>query len=173
VTALTPEVREAVVADAPAIAVVQSDAWRKAYVGLLPDGFAEHADPGRRATDWSARLAHARSPQRTFVAVVDEAVAGFVSLGVWRGDPVPDPGTGELYALYVRSTYWRRGIGTALVDIGAQVQREDGFLRVRLWVVDGNDRALGFYRRHGWLDDGHRRLVDGTERSEQLLVRTL
>jgi len=171
---VTLEVRKAVVADAPAIAGVQSDAWRKAYAGLLPDGFvAEHADHGRRTADWSARLARTRTPQRTFVAVADEAVAGFVSLGAWRGEPVPNPGMGELYALYVRPTYWRRGIGTALVNIGAQVQREDGFLRVRLWVIEGNDRALGFYRRHGWLDEGHRRLMDGTERSEQLLVRTL
>jgi hypothetical protein len=29
-----------------------------------------------------------------------------------------------------------------------------GYERAYLWVADGNDRAIRFYVRHGWSNDG-------------------
>lgn len=164
--------RGAVVADALALATVQSAAWREAYADLFPPDFlAAHTDTGQRAIEWGARLAQATRPQRTFVAVLGGTVAGFVSVGVWRGELIPDAVMGEVYALYVDPARWRRGVGTTLIGRAEEALREDGLSRVRLWVVHGNTRALRFYRHHGWYEDGRWRPVKATGRYEQLLVR--
>ncbi len=48
----------------------------------------------------------------------------------------------------------RRGIGTRLHAAALDRLRSRGVTRAGLWVLDTNQRALGFYERHGWTDDG-------------------
>lgn len=77
--------------------------------------------------------------ERTFVAVLVEGVAGFVSLY---------PPQGFIHHLYVDPEFQRRGIGQALlaaavVDVGGRAS-----LKCQL----KNRRALAFYRRLGWSD---------------------
>ena len=54
----------------------------------------------------------------------------------------------ELYALYVRAAYWGTGVGYALFEIAV------GDRAAYLWVLAGNDRAIGFYQRQGFRLDG-------------------
>ena len=49
----------------------------------------------------------------------------------------------------------RRAYGTGLADLLMAALAGDG--PAYLWVVDGNDRAAAFYRRHGFADDGGRK----------------
>ncbi len=46
------------------------------------------------------------------------------------------------------------GAGHALLDAAEQRMIDAGHTRAYLWVLDGNDRADGFYARHGWELDG-------------------
>ena len=54
----------------------------------------------------------------------------------------------ELYALYVRSSAYGAGVGYALFE---QVV---GDRACSLWVLAGNERAVGFYERQGFRLDG-------------------
>jgi GNAT superfamily N-acetyltransferase len=54
----------------------------------------------------------------------------------------------ELEAIYTRRAFWRTGLGTRLLDVA--VGKQPAFL----WVFEGNEQALGFYRRHGFAPDG-------------------
>ena len=42
--------------------------------------------------------------------------------------------------------------------------RTFGFERASLWMLAGNERALRFYRREGWVADGRSKLVTGPGR---------
>lgn len=65
-----------------------------------------------------------------------------------------------LDSLYVGPDHQGFGIGTSLLDL-AKARRPDGFA---LWVFASNDRARGFYRRHGLVELEH---TDGSGNEER------
>lgn len=130
-------IREATVADAPAIGEVHVRSWQAAYAGLIPDDFLARLSAQARAESW-ARLIGEGS--RVLVAEEDGVVAGFAAYG-----------DGRLYALYLLPEYWGRGLGRALHD---RVVGELPGDSVVLWVLSTNERAKAFYVRQGWVDDG-------------------
>ena len=98
------ELREATPADALDIATVHVESWQVGYRGLIPDDVlaglsVESREQRRRQTLSVPGL------RGTLVAVQDTAVLGFVSVGA---DREGDPTCGELYAIYLRPTSWRR-----------------------------------------------------------------
>lgn len=91
------------------------------------------------------------------MAETDGALVGYAL--TWRGqdfDLDPD-GTPELAALYLDPAAWGKGVGGALMDAALADLRERGFAEAVLWVLEGNERAIRFYERAGWYDDGARK----------------
>ena len=80
------------------------------------------------------------------VAVGSVRVIGFASLIPGRGD-----GAAELDALFVDPAFMRRGIGRALFDDALALARSRGCRRIE---VTANPRALEFYVKMGFVDDG-------------------
>src|SRR5882757_884193 len=78
-------------------------------------------------------------------------------VGWLRAGPSRDPGaskaTAELWAMYVDPQWWRRGIGRALWAHAEAHLRSAGFSDVSLWVHAGNDGAIAFYGRVGFVED--------------------
>lgn len=68
--------------------------------------------------------------------------------------------TAFLDSLYVGPDHQGFGVGTALLDL-AKARRPEGFA---LWVFASNDRARGFYRRHGLVELEH---TDGSANEER------
>lgn len=69
-----------------------------------------------------------------------------------------------------------RGLGTQLHSAAIERLRSLGFTSAMLWVLDGNEAAIGFYRRNGWAPDGTRRVDQGSgdvDLAELRLVRPL
>ena len=89
----------------------------------------------RRATEWSDG-----SDGATFFVEVDGEVQGLV------GGHRPDGA--ELVSMWVRPEARGTGAAEALVD--AVVAWAAG--PVELWVTQGNDRAMAFYRRMGFVE---------------------
>jgi ribosomal protein S18 acetylase RimI-like enzyme len=102
---------------------------------------------------WREGLARTPRPgSATFVAVVDNEVVGFATVGAsWSED-----GAGELYAIYVDPTSWGAGAGRALIEVSEDSLRDSGFDEAMLWVLEGNERAERFYRAAGWEHDGEK-----------------
>ena len=171
------ELRDAMPADAHAIATVQVQSWRAAYRGLLPDDVLAGLSVPDREQFWSDTLT-ARPPRTcTVVATIAGAIVGFAATGpplvlADRGDST----LGDLYTLYLDPEVWRRGIGTQLHAAAMDRLWSCGFTHAGLWVLDTNERALRFYYRHGWTDTG-RTQVDqgpgGIELHERRLHRNL
>lgn len=137
--------------DAPAVAGVHVRAWQAGYRGILPDDYLD----GLRAEDRASRYTFgATDPDRpqTIVAEIDGAICGFATTAPAPADDAP--GAGELCALHVDPTAWRRGIGTALLTAARARLVDLGFPTAVLWVLAGNDRAARLYVADGWHLDG-------------------
>ncbi len=171
------ELRDATPADARAIATVLVQSWRAAYRGLLPDDVLAGLSAHDRERQWSEVLTGRPSRTGAVVAVVHDAIVGFAATGPpLIPDDRADPTLGDLYALYLTPDVWRRGIGTQLHAAALDRLRSGGFSHAGLWVLDTNERALGFYISRGWTDSG-RTQVDhgpgGIELHERRLVHDL
>jgi ribosomal protein S18 acetylase RimI-like enzyme len=117
------------------------DLDESAVIGLwkevLPDT-APHNDP---ATTIRKKLAVER--ELFFVALSGEAVICTV-LGGYDGH------RGWAYAVAVRPSFQRRGIGTALIHRLEGALAEQGCLKVNLQVRASNAAVVAFYERLGY-----------------------
>ncbi len=85
----------------------------------------------------------------------DGVVKGFLHYG---GD--------EVRRLYVEPVLQSQSIGAALLDYAIRELHV-----TRLWALEKNERAIAFYRRHGFHVTNERKLEEGTEEYLVRLVR--
>ncbi|MCK6212636.1 GNAT family N-acetyltransferase [Georgenia sp. EYE_87] len=141
-------IRPANVLDAPAIAAVHLRCWHETYDVKVPeDVYAERAAEG--PGEWERALSDPNGPT-TWLAQRDGEAVGFaqaVAPGAGHVRPL------ELRLLYVVAEEQGRRTGTHLLQLAI------GDAPCQLWVEEGNTRAQGFYRHHGFELDGERRAV--------------
>jgi RimJ/RimL family protein N-acetyltransferase len=105
----------------------------------------------RLPDEMAARLARVDYQDRfALVATSDRPDGREQIAGVARYDRAPGTDTAEV-ALAVMDEYQRRGIGSALLGLLAQVAREHGIRRFSLIVLPENQTMLSLLRRLGWI----------------------
>lgn len=138
--------RRATLDDAPAIAALHADSWRRTYRGVFRDAFLDGPiDDERRAT-WRARLASADHVPHVAVAVVGSIVRGFVCAYAEA-----DAGWGVFVDnLHVAAADQGAGLGTGLLHTVATWALQVRAARAPyLWVLEPNVPAQRFYQRRG------------------------
>ena len=127
------------------LAHLHLDVWDDAYTGLMPQQILDDRRDrtAERVEHWQAILTTGTPP---LVAVGPDGLIGFASVGPARDEDVDIEL--ELWALYVRASWWGTGAGHALF---CEVL---GDRAAYLWVLASNDRAIGFYERQGFRLDG-------------------
>jgi ribosomal protein S18 acetylase RimI-like enzyme len=133
--------------DCRAVAQIHVDAWRCAYVGIVPSDYLAALSVDQRETMW--RTAVERGTPRVLLARTGEDVVGWIAYGRCRDDGA-GPDVGEIWAIYVAPTAWSTGVGQALLKVACRDLQEQGYLSVTLWVIRGNARAIRFYERSGF-----------------------
>jgi GNAT superfamily N-acetyltransferase len=154
-------VRDAVVADVPAIRAVARPAWHAVYddplgaatVDDLVDSWYEPATLRREVCD-----------NEPFV--VAERAGGVV--GFARGGRAREDEVATLSRLYVHPDEWGDGVGTAL--LGAVARRLPVATTLRAVALAANEVGHAFYDRHGFAHRGYRQTtLDG--HSFEVVVR--
>jgi ribosomal protein S18 acetylase RimI-like enzyme len=146
-------IRPATTTDAEAIARVDIASWRGAYSEILSDSYLASLEVADRAGLWSAAL-HARGT--TLLVAEDETgIIGFTSVGPSR-DEDAEPGDLEIYAIYLHPRAWGTGVARDLMRTVLDGLHPGAV--VTLWILEGNERAQHFYRRHGFQPDGTERI---------------
>jgi len=142
--------RDAVAEDAVAIARVWVAAWQAAYAGLMPAKYLAGLDAEAALPAFERNL---REGPSTLVLEQDSDIFGFSAYGASR-DPGAAPETGEVIAINLHPSCWRRGLGRELLQETQQRLCGRGFSDATLWVLHGNARARQFYEAQGWRLDG-------------------
>lgn len=163
------DVRPPVLADARALGPLHNHVWRTAYAGLMPEDYLRERDDDAAVQRWEETISgldtqgtDARG-RTTLVAAVAGNIVGFLTVGPGR-----DAGMSnrlELMALNVHSDFHGMGVARALTEAGLP----DG--PSYLWVLDGNDGALAFYRKLGYQLDGATKTHEPTGTTELRMAR--
>jgi ribosomal protein S18 acetylase RimI-like enzyme len=151
-------IRKATPEDAFAIARVHVNSWQLAYRGLLPDERLDKLDPIRGTQHFHETIT--REPETFYIAEGEDSIIGVMALGPCRDQEAGGTSIGEVYALYLAPTHWRRGIGSVMMSEAELLLKAGGYFRVVLWTFEGNERARVFYEAVGYVTDGAPRLFD-------------
>lgn len=137
-------VREAKIADAPAIARVNLDTWRTAYRQIIPAYYFAQLSYEKGESRWQETLKNVKNTG-DFVCVAENdsgEIVGFAAGGCERtGKYVYE---GELFAIYILDEYQRQGIGRQLVRTVATRLAELTLNSMLVWVL-GDNSACRFY----------------------------
>jgi ribosomal protein S18 acetylase RimI-like enzyme len=129
-------IREGTEKDAEGLARVHVESWKSTYRGLVPDDYLGSLDPEARARDFRAWFQDPADRFLLAAANLGEQLVGFASGGKERGDH--EPGTGELYAIYLLQEYQRQGIGQKLFSACADRLGRMGYKRLVLYCLAEN-----------------------------------
>lgn len=142
-------------------AFVHWKSWHEAYPGLVDQGYLDSL-----TLEKCEKMAYSW-PNNLIVAKHEGRVIGFVGYGD-RGDEAPD--TGEIFALYVLSAYYGKGVAQQLMEAGlGQLQN---YPQVCLWVLKENKRAIRFYQKCGFAPDGEEMFSQSCGATEIRMILT-
>ena len=126
--------------------------WHEVYAGMVNQAYLDQMTLEKyeeKAFLWTDNLLVAKDAGR---------VIGFVGYGEQGQD---HPASGEIFALYLLPEYWGAGIGLRLME--AALEQMKGSPEICLWVFKENRRAIRFYRKCGFHEDGTEHTVPGIE----------
>ncbi len=101
----------------------------------------------------------------------DGFVKGLIIHNPSRDEDLPD--YYELTAIHVEPAFKNSGIGSQLISKAEQIAKEKGFKNLMLWVLDGNIRAINFYKKHGYKCDGQKKFHVNWNAGELRLTKKL
>ncbi len=153
-------VRPASPSDADSLAVAQERAWRHAYPGLIPGASLPRLQPATLAAAWRAAVVDPPSDRhRVLVATAGGRVVGFLALSPATDQDTRPDQDGELVVLVVDPDAEGLGHGSRLLNAGADLLREKGFVRIRVWVPSADLTRQRFLADAGLRADGASRLL--------------
>lgn len=118
--------------------------WKEGYKGLLPQDFLDGLTS--KIVDRSPKSYF--FDEGSFVILDGERIAAHV-----HARPAAEEkmiGWGEIHTMYALPQFWGTGIAGALFDYAVNRLRERGFDKICLYVLEGNERAARFYKKHGF-----------------------
>jgi L-amino acid N-acyltransferase YncA len=143
----TFKVRPATLRDAKAIAELHNSTVREAFKSMLADTPIPTTPLDKRQAYWREAIEYAE-PQ-VQVAMDDDKIVGFVGFDRSRDKGTP-PTMGELWAIYVASSHWDKGVGLALWDAAREGLQDEGCTHVSVWLPIANERAMRFHELAGF-----------------------
>jgi ribosomal protein S18 acetylase RimI-like enzyme len=132
--------------DAPSIATLHAESWRRHYRGAYSDHYLDGDLDAERLAIWTERLEELDGATFTLLAQQDDRLVGFVHA---RLDAEPDCGT-LIDNLHVTHELQRRKVGSRLMDGAARyVMAQRPGQGIYLWVLEQNRSAQAFYLSRG------------------------
>lgn len=140
-------------------AYVHWRSWHEAYPNFVSQEYLDNL------TLKKCEAMAFKRPENLLVAKDTNRVIGFVGYGD-RGNEAPE--TGEIFALYVLSEYYGKGVAQQLMRAG--LEQLKNYPQVCLWVLKENRRAISFYQKCGFAPDGEELVSPNIKATEIRMV---
>lgn len=145
---MAPIIKKACEKDIDAIGSVIFKSWHETYKGLINDSFLN-----TMTEEMCTENARKRGTKTTLICFDGEKPVG-ICVYIKARDKDLAANYGEVQAIYILNEYKHLGLGKKLIEEAENSLRKLGFTAVSLWVLKGNDHAIGFYKHSGYKFDG-------------------
>src|SRR5437867_6001616 len=109
----------------------------------MPDAVLDEIAVEPRERMWRQTLTAVESPLRVWIAEQSGEIVGFAATGPARGEDA-EPGTAEVYAIYLERVVQGTGVGRALFTRAVDDLRDRGYGAAILWVLESNAATRRF-----------------------------
>jgi len=130
--------------------------WRAAYQHIFDPQYLASLDDEERYQRWLGNYDKGARPVLLFE---HDELLGFCDFGPSQTPGYPDDG--EVAAIYVRDDAIGKGYGHALLLHAEEALLQQGYEQLVLDVLSKNERAIKFYRAHGYKKVGERIFARG------------
>ena len=159
--------REAIEADAEALAAFGRESWVATFGTLYPlEDLHAYLTSSFGAEIQRAQIASAG--ESYLLAFEGEQIVGYCRMGP-VDMPVDATGAVELHRLYVHERVKGKGVAATLMDQALQWARARGAGAIYLSVWENNPRAQAFYRRYGFEDHSEWSFMVGSVADRDLI----
>jgi len=164
------QVRPATLRDAKAIAEIYTATAKEAFRAMINDSATMPGVEEKGQAFWREAIEY--SEPQVHVATDGDKIVGFVGFDRSRDKGTP-PTMGEIWAVYVSSTHWSRGVGLALWDAAREGLSDEGCTHVSIWVPLANERALRFHELAGFKREmaSAKTVLVGTAKVEEIRLK--
>lgn len=139
--------RPAEMQDVPALAYIQTQAWKAAFGDILAsETLAQATNTAEAETMYRYVLEHHLA--HVFIQYVDGAPQGIAAWSANRDHLGSD--TAELICIHSLPQFWGHGYASHVMEHLVNQVRAAGYTRLVLWVFEANLRARAFYEKHGF-----------------------
>lgn len=129
--------------DAAALAEVHVRSWRETYFGLLPAQYLARMSAPVHAARWRRQLTRARPGEVVLAAEGPRGLVAYCAGAAATAGSSNDEA--EISTLYLLKSAQGRGLGRTLFATTSRVLEAEGASALHVWVLNGNERARGFY----------------------------
>lgn len=143
-------IRIATLDDVETISHIHALSWKEAYKNDFSTQFLSSIQNDRWVPFFSKLIQNQRFETSLFIE--DQRAVGCITYGKSRDEALAD--CAEIVSLYVLPGYWLQKIGYELMHFSLQRLKEQGFHLVILWVLKENIRAIQFYEKIGFVNEG-------------------
>lgn len=144
-------IREARIEDAYQKGFVHYTSWMETYDGLMPKEYLN-----RLKLETFIMIAE-KYPENTLVVEVNGKIVGFAGYLEDASDFASIKPASEIMALYVLKDYQKKGIGYKLIKEALNRLTKNNIV---LFVLEGNTKAINFYKKLGFNFTGHKVISD-------------
>lgn len=102
-----------------------------------------------------------------FMAFSNDEVVGMLCVDAYVHDGNSFPG---IFSMYVRPAHRGLGVASQLIDASKEYVRGNGQSSLFLDVVEGNERAISFYRREGFVPIGSLRAMESDPERQMITM---
>ena len=144
----TLQIRSATENDLVDIAALHVSSWQTAYKGVVPDELLASRDIKSSLENW--RSTFSSYPENISVALsYGEQLVGFCCSGPVVDTDRNSPFNFEIYGLHVDPSYYRQGIGTALMTNSFDRMKCLGLSDAIVWTLEDLIQSRFFYEKNG------------------------
>ena len=162
-------IRSAGCDDIERVGRVLASSWKAAYRNIVNVGYLDTV----YAEQWFLFLQRGFSDKTIDCFLLETDHSGAIGVSIMRRSMIEAwPHDGELVSLYLLPDYTGRGMGRVLYAASEKSFRRHGYSHCILDVLSGNERAISFYRKLGFVDTTHRTDVTfGDQKLSCLIMR--
>jgi ribosomal protein S18 acetylase RimI-like enzyme len=142
---------KAKLSDATLLGEVHSLSFRTAYKDIIDGEVLRSFTPEKSAMRFFKVIKE--KAEVLYCVKTEGLIIGFGVIGKSRDDDMVD-GTGEIWSIYLHPEYSGQGIGSVLMNFLCDKLKKSGFAKVSVWVLEKNEKAVKFYNKHGFKQDG-------------------
>ncbi|HJO94798.1 MAG TPA: GNAT family N-acetyltransferase [Victivallales bacterium] len=137
-----------------ALAIIHVNSWKAAHKNIVPDETLNSMTVQKRINVFSEAL----KDKNIYLAIQDNAPAGFITVDRARDPDLTN--AGEIWGIHLDPKFWRKKIGTELLNWGLDYLTKKNYDKIVLWVFEDNYRARKFYESKGFILEGSANLME-------------